>query len=578
MTHRGWKAVGAFAAIFLALAGCVQEYPNQLKPNAPPRTFFWLSPDSTIAEGISQQHLRWWGEDQDGYVIGYLLATSPDLAVIPTPDTLTYTYVTATDSILQFPLRQSRQNFLVVVRSVDNTFKGGLAPGARVRLTPEPYQDQNGNGVRDASEPLIAGLVGSYDAAGARQVFPTKNSPPEVNYMTDPADPTVTIQQPETTFTVATFSWTSADPDGESTIASYRIALNDTSTASWRTLPASVTTVTLSVPRTRSDGAATVVDADMYSGVSPNLFFLGTIPGLRLNARNELFVQARDVAGDYSPSTKFPRGTRPWFVKKPKSKLLVILDYQKPDSSEVRRFYRTAIAAVAGGAFADYDELDIRVGGSATRLGTLVPPIQQLNPAFTQTLRLFDAVIWYTDQTPSLTVAQYGLSDYWTSSSGGKVLYTTEFASATDPSGALRDFAPIDSISSMTIPPLSYPSLVDRLIPKNYQLRPDSTDARGPFPLLVTDSLNALRQPVNFHFVNLRPVYKRADTRVIYQLQPDARVPIRYMGTPALGLIDNTRRFVFLGIPLHILDGRTSGGSGVSAFLERVLIQEFGLQ
>lgn len=558
-----------FIGFFVALSGCVREFPNKPLENQKPKTYFWLYPDSALAEGVSKQRLHWWGEDPDGYVIGYLFGYVQGITALPNPDTITYTWTSRTDSLVQFPLRTARADFFVAVRAVDNSFEG-LPEGAVIRLSPKPFWDRNRNGVEDAGDIALPGLMDAMDPAGARQKFPIRNSPPLVEFLKDPADPTRTIQQPETTFTVASFSWVGSDPDGNETIASYRISLNDTVTNGWLTIPSNVTLVTLSVPRARSDGATGEVEADVYSGIFPTLRLLGTVRGLRLNAPNVLYLQALDVAGDFSPAVRLPGSTRMWYVKKPRSRLLVISDYQKADSVEVRASYRTFFASVAGGALSDYDVLDIRYGAPAGGRGVFVPSI--LNPAFVLTLKLFDYVTWYTDQFPSLSVAQFPL--YLYSSTGGKVLYTTEFASAVgDPRGTLVDFAPLDSVSSVDLSPTRpLPSLGDTRIPANYVLYPDSSDPTNIYPVLSFNS-----SPLN-HVFFMRRVYKRADARYIYRLQRDERSPIRYIGSPTVGVIDDAKRFVFLGVPLHLLNGTARGGQGVSAFLQKVFVEEFGLQ
>src|ERR1051325_11412113 len=59
----------------LLVSGCEKETPSQAIPNKPPKTYLWLFPDSTIAEGHSSQHIRWWGSDPDGIVKGFLFAS-----------------------------------------------------------------------------------------------------------------------------------------------------------------------------------------------------------------------------------------------------------------------------------------------------------------------------------------------------------------------------------------------------------------------------------------------------------------------------------------------------------------------
>jgi hypothetical protein len=572
-------------AALLLQQGCVRHHTNSPTPNQAPKTFFSLFPDSTLATGVSRQHLHWWGEDPDGYVVGYLLSFSGGVAAVPNPDTLTYVFTTRTDSVLLFPIREAFENFLVMVKAVDNSSGVSLPTTAHIRLYPQPYWDVDMNGsFDDTIDVMLPNLSAAVDPAGAKQTFPTLNSPPTIGYVTDPDDPSRLIGPPDTTFTVVTMVWQGHDPDGDETIASYLIALNDSSSsANWLTVSSSFTTVTLMVPRVRSDAAGLGVSADVYRGTYPSMRPLGSLPGLKLNATNSLYVKALDVAGAFSTPIRFPSSGHSWYVKKPKSRLLVVSDYQKVDSVEVKKFYRARFAGVAGGLLSDYDEYDVRAGSvlGSGKPGVLVPALSIVNPMFVQTLKLYDYVFWYTDNFPSLTLAQFSL--YYYSTSGGKVVYTTEFQSSSDPSGALRDFAPIDSISSVTLPATTFPSLGDSRVPKNYLVLPDASDPHDVFPLLNVDSVTVSGASIsNFINVFLRPIYTRADSRYIYHFQayipPSGSAVIRYSGMPTIGVMRNDKNFVFFGFPLHYLNGTAAGGQGLTAFFNKIFNEEFGLQ
>jgi hypothetical protein len=226
-----------------------------------------------------------------------------------------------------------------------------------------------------------------------------------------------------------------------------------------------------------------------------------------------------------------------------------------------------------GGRIPTVDFLNIRSGGQP---GALVPRV--LNPAFVETLRLFDSVIWYTDQIPSLTVAQYPLYLYL--SGGGRVIYSTEFGNAaSDARSTLVDFTPLDSLFSGTLPAPSFPYPGDSRLPQSYVLSPVGSAAALSYPRLT---LNSLSTPTQVHLVFMRPVYRRADATVLYRLQPDTgngtiAARDRYIGQPDIAVIDADRRFVFVGLPLHLLNGTGNGGQGVATFLNKVLVGEFGL-
>lgn len=551
-------------ALVVFASGCVREYSNQPLANQTPQTFFWLFPDTGIATGISRQRIRWWGEDPDGYVVGYLLAVEPDLVAIPKPDTLRHRFVTVADTLIAFPLRQVQQTFLVALHAVDNSLDHALPVGAIIRLSPFPYWDKNDNNTFDLGDEKLNDLASAMDPLGARQRFPIVNTAPTLDYVYDASDPTTVAQPPKQTFTVASFSWAGHDLDGDETIKRYRISLNDSTFANPFLVSSGVTMITLSVPRARSDASTSTVDADVLVGTSPGLRALGSIPGLRLDANNILYVQAVDVAGGLSSVMRLPTGGV-WFVVKPRGKVLVVSDYQKTDSATVRATYGAALAQ----AGVNYDYLDIRTGTTATRsVGALVPAQQHINPALTKTLKLYDCVFWYTDAIPSLTVAQLTLFDYWTSQDGGHVIFTTEFQSLNDPSGALQDFTPLDSVSSVSLlAPLTYPLAGDNQIPGGYLLYPDSGIVSDIFPSLELGS----RFSYSF---NMRPIYKNPAARYIYHLQPDARG--HYIGMPNLGVIDESKRIVLIAMSLHYLTGTAQGGHGIAAFFNKAF-QEFGL-
>ncbi len=565
------------ALVLAAFAlSCQEQVADVPAPNQPPRTQLWLYPQDEVRMGPSRQQLHWWGEDPDGIVRGYLfgftIVFSP-VSVDPQMDTARYAWTAATDTTILFPLDTLFRRYIVTVRSVDNTF-AGLPQGSAVRLTPYPYWDRNDNGMFDGTDERLDRLLTAMDPVGSKITFPVRNSPPQLFFAANPNDETLPLRQPDTTYTTATFAWKATDPDGDNTLVSYRIALNDTSSPSrWLTLSLRDTIVTLTVPRNRSDNAGAVVDADVYSGAFLGRRLVGVLSGLRLENFNTLYVQARDAAGEYSRAAVMPSGTDRWYVRRPGARLLLVSDYLNSDAAAALGTYRTALAGVAGGQFANVDILNMGLGvtladKNAGRTGTLVPAF--VDPALVFTFLSYDYVVWYTDQQPSLGVAQLSLFTYL--QNGGRVLFSTSFLNTIDPRGALRDFAPIDSISSVdlapTRPPVPPAVPGDTRIPANSVLYADSTN---PFDIYPQLAFNAT--PIN-HVIFMRPVYKRTDARYLYRLQPDARVPQRYLGSPTVAVIDGQNTIVFVGLPLHLLDNTVQGNPrGLAAFLEKALNQ-----
>jgi len=534
--------------VLMAGEGCKNSTPEAAS-NARPTTYLWLYPDSTLAQGPSTQHIRWWGNDVDGFVKGFLFAAGKLIGPtnkLPVPDTIGYRWRTANDTTVQFPLLTRQDTFQVVVRAVDNTFSQALPQQAMVRMASTPYWDRNENGIFDSNDIALPSLAGAVDKNFASLGLPLLNQPPTVAYAPNPNDPTITMQQPETTFTAATFAWIGSDPDGDNTIAFYDICLNDTSdTSRILTVPSNTKLVTLFVPRSRSDLFNTVadVDADVYGGTyATSRRLLGTLSHLRLDTLNTFFVRARDIAGDMSKFKPLPDPAvlpvHHWFVRNPHGRLLIVSDFIDNVSgtkAAVQSFYNSVFQTQIAPdfpQFANYDLLDIASGLTAAdkqvnKPGALVPPF--VDPALISTLHLFDVVFWFTDPYPSMGVAQFPLFEYVRDPSHtGKVIYSTMFATSNDPRGALTDFAPLDSVSSVDLSSVTNPQLPrpgDTRVLQSFAVYADSSDLSDLFPNL---QFNVDPTPTRSYSLFMRPIYKRSDSKYIYHMQPDSRLPLRY--------------------------------------------------
>jgi hypothetical protein len=586
-----------FYTIFLLAAvvayNCRKEMPNQPKANQLPTTRIWLQSDQTLLETSSRQHVYWYGEDPDGQVVGYIMTVVSDSALnvhirkmnnqLPSPDTLTYFWTTKTDSIMPLPLLQKRDSFTIVIRAIDNLFHNpSLTEGAALKLSPEPYWDVNNDGIFNSGDIPLPSLLKSLDPKGAVQLFPLRNTPPVVYFQGDPtaADTTIPVQQPLYTYTVATFSWRGTDIDGDNTIRGFRIALNDTSFESnWsQLLSPATTTITLVVPRNVSDASAgNVVDAEVYAGTYPNLQPRGRVSGLRLNGYNRLYLKALDVAGEYSKAVRLPDSTSPtnnrtWYVKKPQSTMLFVLDYGSTYTTEknaIIPYYRNVFnnPTILNGSLANFDTLDI-----------VNQRPNNLNPALIKTLQLYDVVLWATDRFPSLQPAQIGLFNY--TQSGGKVIFTTTFQTALSYADlrALNDFAPLDSTTSDNVNVHNDSANADsRISVMNGTVRTKVYSTMSGYPDLTVDSVTVTGTNLGLtgsHSLNMRRIYKRTDSQYIYRLDSSRVSPKRYGGSPNVACINNDKTFVMFALPLHILNGNPKN---LPLFLKHVLEDEFQL-
>lgn len=570
----------------LSLFHCNEKLNDSPLANRQPRSFLWLYPDSTVGIGVSRQHLRWWGEDPDGTIRGYLFGFVPErLSATPSPDTIRYTWVSKNDTVMQFPLDTLFRYFTVFVRAVDNTFPG-LPEKSSVRLGASPYVDMNVNGVFDAGDRALASLPGAMDPVGANLAFPIRNSPPTIAFARNPNDPGNVLRLPDTTYTVVSIGFKGADADGENNLKEYRIALNDTSSsANWLTLRLRDTVVTLVVPRARSNAAPNIpgaeVAADVYGGKFLGRQLIGQLPGLRLDASNTVYVQVKDVAGEFSPAIKLPSGTMRWVVKRPRGKVLLVGDYTRNDATTALSSYLNALRAVPDSQFATIDFLNIALGVNATdkeagRLSVNIPPY--IDPAVINTFLLYDFVILYSDEAPSLGVLQAVPFLYL--QNGGKMLVSTVFPrdfSRFNATAVLREFAPIDSVFSGALPAPAPPVPGATRVPANRRLFPDSTVPSNIYPRLAFDASTPN------HIFFMREIYKRTDARVLYRLEED---PLRAYKSadpsggadtlrPKMAVVDGQRTIVFFGVPVHLLNNTTSGNDGLLPLFAKMFTQQF---
>lgn len=346
--------------IFLAIAfySCSDDITGQRSENLSPNTNLSIYPDSIIAPGSTIKTIRWWGDDPDGYVKGYMISF----------DSVNWGFTNGNDS-----------SFVLHINGNDSTFRFFVAA------------------VDDK------GLV---DPTPASNLYPVVNSAPSVIF-------DVGTEIPDTTFPLASFKWTGTDPDGNENIRYYQYSLNDTN--NFRRISASM-----------------------------NLLTLTQDSGLVLNSNNILYLRAEDDAGALSKIVRMPDTSKYWYVKPVTAKVLLIKDMPLGQFGVANSFFDAAFDTVK------YDVLDIKSNN-----GALIPKI--VNPMFIETLKLFDIVVWSANQgtltsdNANFDLAQNSLPFYLLS--GKKLFFTTGFPNSENTvQGSLINFAPIDSITSCSLP------------------------------------------------------------------------------------------------------------------------------
>jgi len=231
---------------------------------------------------------------------------------------------------------------------------------------------------------------GNKDASPARTVFPIRNSPPSLSF--DRSD-----LPPDTTWTVASFALNPSDPEGIGNLARIDLALNDSTT--FVALPAEARFVTLVGEVTRTS-TATTASARVYLGRTFQRTDI-VVPGLRLNARNVLYARAADQTDTTSAVARYPSAgaTKPWFVKKPRSRVLVVNDYRRITGGPVVAYHKALVQQHTGEVPDVWNIETPYVTGStgASLRSPLLGASQE--PFLRETFALWDRIYWVATAT-----------------------------------------------------------------------------------------------------------------------------------------------------------------------------------
>ncbi|HEY4644580.1 MAG TPA: hypothetical protein VIH68_07655 [Bacteroidota bacterium] len=486
--------------------------------------------------------VHWWGDDPDGLVKGFLV----------TWDGILWTWTTSYDSLFSLDL-VGADSILALFRvsAVDlegnGKYDNALTAGG-IDFGTEPFTDTNGNAAYDPGEPFID--LGAIDPTPAQVRYTVKNTPPKVEFQFGSDIPSETLP-------VASFLLEGSDIDGSETISSYLVSLNDTT--NWTRIPGNAQLVTL--VGDLSDPSKTVVDARVLIG--DKLEDIGVVvPGMRLDAPNVFYVYAEDLAGALSDTVRMPSAARTWLVKKPvgRRKLLLVDDFAGGSPNPDQK-YAEILAQVTDGqgqTLADFDRLDIKTFPVPAGIGrTLI----------FETMRSYQAVLWYADRAPNLNFAQNTIPQFL--DGGGKIIFTTGFVNFTDNRGIALDFAPIDSLLTTFFDSTGQArnGFVSRVFQGSKVVSQDSIKYPHLFIELTTQS------GVGIYGVEPSP----PPAQVLYRLdQP--RTGETWVGTPAVCVLGSRGDIVFATVPLHLLNGNDPGGvPHLRDFFQTVIRQQFGL-
>lgn len=404
------KAVLLFALVPLLFVGCDSSLDGNLKDNIPPRTFLTVNSIDVSDESrlSSRVNISWWGDDPDGYIVGYEYAIDDTSAG-------NWSFTTATDSTFILPITpgQETDEVLFAVRAIDNE--------------------------------------GAVDPVGASIEFPLRNTPPVTELI--PLE-----LPPDTTFTLASFGWNINDPDGLETILRTEIAFNDT-TNGWTEIPIEAEAqenffITIDI----IDNGAAVSSADVYLGRNYRTTSI-QVNGIILDDVNTFYVRTVDTALAESEVQEHE-----WYVKQQTSNILLLNDDASSNSQQNLDYHISKLAE----AGLTVDVINITDGtglqGGVVPLSNAFPRV--INPTLNRALAKWDHIYWTSSSlNRNINYAQEILNRFF--DEGGTLFYNalSTVRSQGDP---LLNFLPIQQYVSIN----SSDGEVGFRIQDNYEVRP----------------------------------------------------------------------------------------------------------
>ncbi|MEO0581201.1 MAG: hypothetical protein AAF135_03165 [Bacteroidota bacterium] len=440
---------------------------GELIENLPPETILFLDEINLSGDNrlISIVEINWLGEDQDGYVVGYEFSF----------DEVDWNFTRATDSVfrLSLPTNGDTTDAQFFIRAIDDK---GLA------------------------DPTPASLV-----------IPIKNTAPTAVFDD--------IQEiPDTFYTVFSLPIDIADGDGQETIDSAFIKVND---GPWLSIDPLATILTIVPENPQTAGAQ---NAQIYIGQSNEA--LGTsLEGLELDGENTFYLRATDLA---LSGSKVDTSTSV-YIKRQAGDLLVINDHPDPAAAAAYR-------EILGRVYPTFDLVPLKEQ----------PPLFW-NPTFRLLINLYDKTLWfadgeYIDGTESLLLelASDEIQNYLNNE--GKILISTPFNKSFTEQENVRlspifDLSPIDSLAKG----------VGRVrLPPNNTLNPQGSEV---------DKLDTLVSSV--FFTGVDPFITKAAGETLYEgVLNDGSVP--WTGPSALAargfFTGNLTNQVFFAIEIHKLN------------------------
>lgn len=448
--------------------------------NEAPNTFTSIQAINLTGENRlnSLVTLKWWGSDPDGVVKGYEISFDQE----------TWVYTPSQDSTFLFSINAGSDTIDIDfwVRAID--------------------------------------MEDAFDLTPAYLKVPLKNTPPEVFFERD-------LIPVDTSFNLITLLWDATDLDGFESIEAIELKLND---GEWVALNArrNLACIVPIEPNANGSVSAVIYYEDATAGPE--------ISDLRLNAANDIYVRAVDIAGSFSVIDTISE----IYIRGKQEDVLLI----GANSAQPNAFYKNNLLA----AGIEFDFLDYVANDAVNQ-----PPVWY--PTFQLLLQQYDAVVMCANDvnyTNLQTNAEDIILEYAANSiqnyidGGGKLFLSTSFPNAFSTGSALFGILPIDSLSTSL------------------------GQARLPIDSLVESQVTGFPDLLCNSFISgLDPFYPSSDAELLYRAQLTKNNG--WDGPNITGVrrrLNGKTNFVFFSVELHKIDGDQAA---MSNLFSKVMNDEF---
>lgn len=382
--------ISAVTIVALLHFGCDSGLTGDFVENQPPKTNLTVE---SINRGDdfrlpSQINISWWGNDSDGYVVGF------EYAINDTSEGA-WKFTTKSDSTFILPISggQVTDNVLFKVRAIDN--------------------------------------LGAKDPIGARLVYPIINTVPEVSF-------NINETPPDTLFAISSFGWTVSDPDGLLNIERTEIAVNDKING-WVPIPISEENegrVFISLEYENSSigtKSGNVFLGRSYTSAVNDSGERLEVPGIEVGAQNTAYIRSIDAAGAISEIDSVS-----WYVKPQLSKVLFINDIEGTSALPKQRQHFSYLEE--NGILPDQWLINSGGGGLSEEFPAIIDPTLQ------KTLAKWDHIYWISNSIARNITFALEITNEFFAEGGTMFVNIPMSVTIVNQELDLFNFIPVDSI------------------------------------------------------------------------------------------------------------------------------------